>query len=201
MSGDFFAVARRQRACRSFADRPVDDAAIESMLEAATWAPSAENSQPWEFIVVRSAESRATLSDLARRAWEGGAADFERERLSPSVFSDVEEGMTGGFATAPVWIVVCGDEHRTLPTTIPESTLPAVQNLLLAATALGLGTTLTTIVTAFRDELAALLELPDHLVPVAAIPVGHPAKTMRLSSRTPAAERTHLDRYSPKFGA
>jgi len=64
---DFFAVVNRQRACRDFSERAVDDALVERVLEAATFAPSAENRQPWVFVVVRDAGMRAQIHELARR--------------------------------------------------------------------------------------------------------------------------------------
>ena len=66
---------------------------------------------------------------------------------------------------------------------------------MLAATALGLGSALTTITVGFRDELRALLELPDHVVPVAVVPLGHPARALGPPRREPFASHTHRDHY------
>ncbi|MDQ1466610.1 MAG: hypothetical protein QOH10_1025, partial [Actinomycetota bacterium] len=60
----FFAVVHRQRACRVFSDDPVDDDLLARVLDAATFAPSAENRQPWEFVVVRDPQTRAELGEL-----------------------------------------------------------------------------------------------------------------------------------------
>ena len=87
------------------------------------------------------------------------------------MLADVDHGATGGIANAPVNIIVCADVQRGLEATIPSSIFPAVQNLLLAATALGLGSALTTITTGFRSEMQALLALPDHVRPVALVPI------------------------------
>ena len=59
MTDDFFAIAARQRACRAFSNAPVDDDDIARILAAAAHAPSAENRQPWEFVVVRDERLRA----------------------------------------------------------------------------------------------------------------------------------------------
>jgi nitroreductase len=189
------AVMARQRACRSFTGTPVGDDTILRLLRAATFAPSAENRQPWEFVVVRDAAARRALADLVRRAWEGGARDAERRRLAPDLFADVDHGMTQGFATAPAWIVACADHERGLPATAASSLFPAVQNILLGATALGLGCALTTIATAFTPELQALLGLPGHVVPMAAIPLGEPARRLGPPQREPAEQHTHRERY------
>jgi nitroreductase len=195
MSDDFFAVVNRQRACRTFSDAAVYDPEIASLLEAATYAPSAENRQPWEFIVVRDGEARAAIGDLTRRAWESHGRAFSETRLEPKLLADVDAGATGGIAGAPVHIVVCADVERGLEVTVASSIFPAVQNLLLAATALGLGSALTTITTSFRAELAALLSLPAHVVPVAVIPIGRPTKELGRPRREPFERHTHREHY------
>ena len=57
---------------------------------------------------------RQAIAEVARRAWLGGAREMERDRLPPALFADVDHGMTHGFGTAPVWIVVCADNERGL---------------------------------------------------------------------------------------
>jgi nitroreductase len=196
MSDSFFDVVARQRACRSFSKEPVADDTIARVLSAATFAPSAENKQPWEFVVVRDGATRAAIGDLSRRAWEARGRAFSEARLTPGMLADVDRGATGGVADAPVNIVVCADVQRGLEATIPSSIFPATQNLLLAATALGLGSALTTITTGFRAEMQQILELPDHVWPIALVPLGHPARPLGPPRRGPFAERTHRDRYN-----
>ena len=199
MSDDFFAVVSRQRAYRAFAAEDVEDALIEQLLAAATFAPSAENRQPWEFVVVRDPDTRARIGGLSRRAWETHGRAFSESRLSPGMLADVDRGATGGVADAPVNIVVCADVHRGLEATIASSIFPAVQNLLLAATALGLGSALTTITAGFRAEMQDILGLPEHVRPVALVPVGHPERPLGRPRREPFGEHTHRDRYGRRW--
>lgn len=195
-SNELFDVVHRQRACRDFSDRPVDDDDIARVLDAATFAPSAENRQPWVFIVVRDDAARSTIHELSLRAWEGGGREFSATRLPASLLADVDHGIAGGgYRAAPVLVVVVADTERGHPATVGSSIFPATQNLLLAATALGLGSALTTITTAFADELRELLTLPTHLVPQAVVPLGHPARALGPPRREPFAEHTHRDRY------
>jgi nitroreductase len=202
MSGDdFFAVVHAQRACRAFADTPVRDAELARLLEAAVRAPSAENKQPWEFVVVRDATQRAAIGALMARAWETVGRDFSRDRLSPGMLAEVEGGATGGIAAAPVHIVVGADTHRGLDATVAESIYPAVQNLLLAATASGLGAALTTIALGYADELRALVAFPRHVRPMAVVPVGYPARPLGPSRRDPFGMHTHRDRYGEPWDA
>jgi nitroreductase len=103
--------------------------------------------------------------------------------------------MTGGFATAPVMIVVAGDSRRGFKQTLPSSVFPAVQNLLLAATALGLGSALTTIATVSASDLAPLVELPEHIIPLAVVPIGWPVRALGPPKRDPFDDHTHRETY------
>ncbi len=192
---EFFAVVHAQRACREFTDDPVPDELVGRVLDAATFAPSAENKQPWEFVVVRDAEARARIGELTRRAWDARGREFSRDRLSPALFAEVDRGATGGASDAPVLVVVAADTSRGLAVSVPSSIFPAVQNLLLAAGALGLGSALTTITTAYADELRAAVGLPEHVVPVAVIPLGVPARPLGPPVRNPFTAHTHRERY------
>jgi nitroreductase len=196
VSEEVFDVIRRQRACRDFSHRPVEEDDVARVLEAATYAPSAENGQPWVFVVVRDDATRAQIHDMTLRAWQGGARAGAALRLEGSLLADVDHGIAGGgYRTAPVLVVVAADTERGFPSTVGSSIFPAIQNLLLAATALGLGSALTTITTAFADELRDLLGLPAHIAPQAVVPLGHPARPLGLSRREPFAEHAHRDRF------
>jgi nitroreductase len=197
---DFFEVVTTQRAARAFTADEVDDAQVSQILTAATHAPSAENSQPFVFIVVRDPGTRAAIGALTERLWDGGARALEESRLSPSFLQEVDQGARGGIAAAPVLIVVCGDTRLTYAVAMDASIFPAVQNLLLAAHALGLGSTLTTLPVLGGAELSALLDLPDEVVPVAVIPLGQLARPLGPPKRQPLHQKAHLDRYGTPFG-
>jgi len=192
---DFFDVVLSQRACRSFTDEPVPHEVIERVLTAATHAPSAENTQPWAFVVVEDPVMRARIGELTRRAWDEGGRAFSAGRLTPAMLAEVEEGARGGVSAAPVLIVVCGDTSRCVPAVLEASVWPAVQNLLLAAAASGLGSALTTLATRFGDELRQVLALPDQVRAMAVVPLGHPASKLGPPKRVPLAERAHRERY------
>jgi nitroreductase len=192
---DLFAVVGRQRAYREFSDQPVTDEQLAPLLDAATHAPSAENRQPWEFVIVRDPATRAAIGDLTRRAWEAHGRAFSEKRLTPRLLAEVESGATGGIAAAPVQVVVCADLERGLDATVASSIFPAVQNLLLAATASGLGSALTTLTTAYAGELRALIALPETVVPVVVVPVGWPARPLGPPRREPFADHTHREQY------
>lgn len=188
-------VLRRQRACRSFTDEPVDDATVTTLLELATRAPSAQNLQPWQFVVVRDPERRRRVWALAARVWEMGGADASRGTVPEKMHADVAQGVTEGFAGAPVTVVVGFDTARSDRGTMASSIWPAVQNLLIAATAHGLGSALTTIATFLGDDLRAEVGLPTTVEPVAVIPLGYPAVPLGSSRREPVEDHAHREEY------
>ncbi len=116
-----------QRAIRSFdTSRPVDDATVETLLRCATYAPSGGNRQTWRFIVLRDAAIKAELTQVYG---EEAQKYLGRPLEGQTLWTDV-----------PVLIVACSEKGGGGP-----SIFPAVQNLLLAARALGLGSVLTTL--------------------------------------------------------
>jgi nitroreductase len=193
--GELADVVTRQRACRSFSDEPVDDPLVERCLRLATHAPSAENRQPWVFVVVRDLERRRRLGEVIAAVWRGGARRISEARLDAPFLAEVDRGAEGGIAGAPVLVVVCGDASTSFEATLPSSIYPAVQNLLLAATDAGLGSAMTTLGTSSAAELRELLALPEHLVPMAIVPLGFPAAPLGPPRRIPVAERTHREQY------
>jgi nitroreductase len=191
----FFDTVLRQRACRQFDDRPVDDDLIEQCLRAATHAPSAENLQPWVFVVVRDPGLRAEIGALTRLAWRQGGRQHSEGRLPETLLREVDRGAEGGIGAAPLIVVVCGDTGIGLESTLASSVYPATQNLLLSATALGLGSAMTTLATLFTDELRVLLELPSSVRPMAVVPIGWPVRPPGPPKRLPLDQRAHRDRY------
>jgi nitroreductase len=144
---------------------------------------------------VRDRDLRSRIGDLTRDAWEGGARRFSEGRLSPSMLADVGRGASGGIAVAPVIVVVCADTTATPPGALDASIWPAVQNLLLAAGALGFGSALTTLATFREAGLRSLLHLPDTLRPMAVVPIGVPARPLRPGRRRPLDEVVSRDVY------
>ncbi len=196
---NFFEVVLHQRACRHFSDRPVDESLVELCLRAATHAPSAENLQPWEFVVVRDPGLRAAIGDLTRQAWQGGGRQHSEGRLAPGLLEDVKHGAEGGIASAPVLVVVGGNAAVALEATLASSVFPAVQNLLLAASALGLGSAMTTLATVLGDRLRDLLAMPPAVRPMAVVPLGWPATPLGPPTRRPVSERAHRDRFGTRW--
>lgn len=209
---DFFEVVSTQRAIRRFRPDPVPDALLHRVLEAATRAPSARGAEPWAFVVVRDAARRAEIARLYRAAWDAGeaftaATDADRDVKESPHYARMIRGaaaLARTLADVPVLVVCCLDHARLgpiadgrgglrAPAAAYASILPAVQNLLLAARALGLGTTLTTLHRAFETELRTALALPAAIEPVVVVPLGFPADRFGPTRRRPLAEVAFLD--------
>jgi nitroreductase len=169
---------------RYLSPTPIDDDVIRALLDAAIRGPSGGNSQRWAWIVVRNETTKAKIADLYRDSWTKTYASRRAQILA----ADDENGMSARtfraadhLAThleeAPVWIfpVLLGAAKSTNPR-LGSSIYGAVQHLILAARAYGIGATLTTLHTAHEQEVRRLLNLPDTALTMALIPLGYPAK-------------------------
>jgi nitroreductase len=148
------------------------------------------------FVVVRDEATRLQLIELTQRVWNAGAREQSMARLDAKLAADVDGAIESGFGGAPVVVVVAADTTSGVhPRAVASSIFPAVQNLLLAASALGYGSALTTLTAAAGDDLRSIVELPAHITPMAVVPLGRPARSLGPPRRRAAAESTHRDRY------
>ncbi len=204
-----FDAIHTQRAIRRFTDQPVSEEAVNRILEAAIRAPSGRNTQPWRFIVIRDADTKEKIGDYYRRACE--EAGIGREPI-PGLSKKVNDSVTHlafHMGDVPVLILACyeflNNEDAVGPSTLltGSSIYPAVQNLLLAARSLGLGTSLTTVHSMFENEIKDLLGIPQNVQTAALIPLGYPAPDERFggSRRKPIAEVAHFERWSSTPGS
>ena len=186
-----------QRATRHFSDRPVSEADLDTILNAAIRAPSGGNRQPWRFLVIRDREIKRQLGEWYLDAWMASVEESMRSQEAYRSGEDLAKGM----ADIPVVMLVCIDKSvglsGPLAVTQGSSVYPAVQNLLLTARSLGLGTVLTTLHTLHEREIKDLLHIPDNVDTAALIPLGYPAEGERFggSRRRPVEEVTYFDRW------
>ena len=186
----------------SFLSDPVPPAALEQVLGAATRGPSGANLQPWRFVVVREPARRQEIAALYADAWARYASATTRvagQLLGRNGARGLATGahLAHTLADVPVLIVVCmagpprqlqlRDEHGQLldAGSLYASVFPAVQNLMLAATALGPAIRLTTVHRIREAELKACLGIPDDIETVALVPLGYPAFRHRRRPRLP----------------
>jgi nitroreductase len=171
---DVFEAIKGRRSVRAFrSDEDVSEEIVDGLIDAARWAPSAGNIQPWEFVIVRRSEIKRRLAEAA----------YDQ--------SFIEE--------APVVIVVCADEHRSSKRYgergktlfCLQDTAAAIQNILLAAYSLGLGTCW---VGAFKEgEASRILSIPPGSRPAALIPLGYPSEVPSPRSRRSVDQTVHYE--------
>jgi nitroreductase len=181
-------LASRQRAIRKIdPTRDVDDSLIEQVLEVGTHAPSGGNRQQYRFIVIRDAEVRRRLAEIY-------------DDIANARYGNPDSRTT--WSQVPVLIAVCseyqappGAGDRSARAAQVASVLPAVQNMLLAITALGLGSVLTTLWMDEEAQVKQILGLPDDAEVHAILPVGWPDRRYGRNHRRPIAEGTYRDRW------
>ena len=194
---DFFELAHRQRAHRFLEPDHVPEADIERILDAAIRAPSAQNTQPWQFVVVQDPQVRQMIANATREAWIGFAREYSRPEVDTYQWTDTDTWAMEALGDAPVIIVVCGDTQAMDVGLLGSSIFPAAQNILLGALALGYGSLLSTLPT--FGPVGELLGLPANLIPMAVIPIGRPARRLGPPKRVPFADKTHRDRFGQSW--
>lgn len=174
---DIIECIKTRQETRAFRNDSVSETLINELLEIAVQAPSAGNTQDWEFIVVRQQKTKETLAQAAH------GQDF--------------------IAQAAVIIIVCSNMERIQETYGTrglelysiQDTAAASQNLLLASHSKGLGTCW---VGSFDEkEVQNVLELPDHILPMALIPIGYPAAKTKKPDRRPLNQFVHFEKFNP----
>lgn len=175
---DVFEAIKDRRSVRAFKPDPVSDGLLNTVLEAAQWAPSAGNRQARDFIVVKDAETKRRLC---------------RAALDQHFIEQ-----------APVDVVVCANQRRSARRYGDRGerlyclldAAASTQNLLLAVHALGLGACW---ISAFRDEqVVETLNLPRWVRPIAIIPIGYPAEKPRPTPRIRLEQLLHKESYETK---
>ena len=201
-----FDAMRTMRAMRRLRTDPVPDELIREIIEAGTCAPSGGDTQHWRFIVVKDPEIKKQLQIRYKRAFEDlkdrfyaappppGKTEAQKQRMMAA-----RDHLTEHFHEAPVLIVCClvGDSGSGVGA--GASIYPAVQNMLLAARALGLGATLTNRHLLYEKEVDQILGLPKDARTFAIIPLGYPLGNFGPLSRAPMEQVTFLDRWGVKF--
>ena len=174
---EFFEVVYSRRSIRKFLDRDVEDEKIIKILDAARWAPSGGNIQPWRFIVVKDRKLIKLIKDFA-------------------------PGMIG---EPPVLIVVCSDRREAYEKggvlgrdylSIVDCAM-ATENMLLAAKALGLG---SCVIRSFNPKaVKEILELPEPVEPELLVAIGYPAEEPSPPPRKELKEITYINRYGVRW--
>jgi len=207
---DLFEAIHSMRAMRRLKPDPVPDESIRKIIAAGLCAPSGGDVQHWRFIVVKDPEIKQQIQLRYKKALDQllpryraappppGKTEAQKHRMLDAVVY-----LTEHFHEAPVLIVCClvGDMATAigLPKMSGASIYPAVQNMLLAARGLGLGSTLTTRHLLFEKEVNNVLGLPENAQTFAILPIGHPMGKLGPVSRQPVEEVTFQDRWGKAY--
>jgi nitroreductase len=217
------------RALRRFKPDPVPDEIIARILDAAIRAPSASNDQNWAFVVVKDPERRRRVAQVYRKVAEGirplleklyeqpqagrATPDASLRKLGDSVIH-LHENMH----VPPVLLVACLkplppyweginvsgeilEGMKAMERFTASSIYPAVQNIILACRAFGLGTVLTTLHAILEDEVKAVLEIPKEVQTWALMPIGYPVDKFGPVKRKPINEIAFQDRWGSPWPA
>ena len=196
------------RSIRRFWPDPIPDDLLRTVLEAATWAPSGSNTQNWRLLVIRDPEQRRQIGEIYRK---GFFTFYPRERLEAEADPSRQRIMTGAVYLAdtlgtepPVLVMFCQNSPRGESLNSPSGRNPwtrgssiylAVQNLLLAARASGLGGCLTTVHLFYEAEAKAVLGIPEYVDTFALVPLGYPRDRFGPLRRKPVEDVTFLDTW------
>jgi nitroreductase len=193
---------RSTRAIRRLRPDPVPRALIRKVCEAATFAPSGGNRQPWIFVAVTEPDRRAFVADRYLRAFRAYIAPaFSKAEADPDFPPPRLRNMKAALYLAehlhevPVHLFVAGWTRRGEPQV--QALFPAIQNILLACRAVGLGASLTTVHRACGEEIDAFLGLDPKTPSCALLPIGWPLGRYGCPPRDPVDSKLHFERYEP----
>jgi F420 biosynthesis protein FbiB-like protein len=196
---------KKRRSVRKYLARPVPQKAIEEVLVAAGWAPSAHNAQPWRFIILADALVKRELAEAMAESW---AADIAKDGLT--IEPEKLKLRVERFATAPVLILACltmdgmdnfSDEKRQKceRDLAMQSLAAALENMLLAAHAKGLGACWFCAPGFCKETVRRVLKIPDGVEPEGLIAMGYPAEEPPVPSKKPIGDYCFRDKWGIKF--
>ncbi|MBA4397537.1 MAG: nitroreductase [Syntrophus sp. (in: bacteria)] len=189
---DVFTAIKERRSCRKFLPDAVGEDLIEKILEAAVWAPSPANNQPWDFIVITSPDIKKTIHDES--------VACKKKIYEKSGWGWVDKYQAGFLLEAPVLIAVIGDSEKTgahkflggTEETYQHGCAAAIQNMLLAAHAQGLGSLWFTLFD--RQAMKKTLGIDPPREPLALVCIGRAAGSAPQTPRKDAKDKTRYIR-------
>jgi len=194
-----FEVLYTSRALRRFKPDPVPEEIVFQLVDAAIRAPTGHNKQDWRFVVVTDADAKRRMQEWSERAWKAAFAEYQTDesidalprtqRLSIRGVKDLAHNL----ADVPLIIVVTG--LRGSHSSPGGSHFPAVQNMLLAARALGLGGSIFNLPMVGQGRLYELLGVPETNEIYCVVPIGYPTDKPGPLSRKPVKKVAYVNRF------
>jgi F420 biosynthesis protein FbiB-like protein len=203
---DLLETIKGRRSVRKYLPRQVSHKLVEEVLEAAGWAPSAHNAQPYQFIILEDAQIKQELADAMAQVW---AEDLSKDGLT--IDANKRREKIERFAKAPTLILACitgidglpkySDERRRIciHDLAVQSLGAAIENLLLAAHARSLGACWYSAPCFCKDTVRETLKIPDSVEPQALVTLGYPAESPLKPPKKKLAEYCFVDEWGRKF--
>ncbi|MGH7828760.1 MAG: nitroreductase family protein [Candidatus Binatia bacterium] len=193
-------ITKKRRSVRAYKTGKVTGKQLETILEAARWAPSGANTQPWEFVVTRDREKMKRVREIFYEEWK------QRKLEDPVNYKGLTKYYVGD---ASVLLLVCGDSRTMqvyLTTRRPAdreklfqaSVASAVENMMLVAASMGFGTVWVSVREEVEPELRALFKVPQALRLLWIVPIGHARFWPGAKPRRKIADFTHYESYDAK---
>lgn len=206
---DLFETMETCRAMRRLKPDPVPDDLIERILHAGTCAPSGGNAQKWRFLVLKDRKTKDAVAIWYKKAYDEVIGPRYASVAPPPGVSkekfkrqhEAVEYLTNHFAEAPIWIVACLEDGANPGPSAGASIYPAVQNMVLACRAVGLGTTLTNRHMMFQKEVDKALGLPEGVHSYAILPIGWPMGKFGPVKRAPLGDVVYQERWGQPYRA
>ena len=210
-----------QKSIRRYTDEPVTEDEILQCLRAAIQAPNGGNSQPWQWLVVTDADKRRRIGEIYKRAWDRYWPAITRDAELPDSEEERERGMRTArsaihlsehMGEAPAMVMLLGQaEYKNFQLmdddgpvdighTYYTSLVPALQNFMLAARSLGIGTCLTTLFRVHQDDIRAVCGIPDEYEIEALVPMGRPCGNFGVAPRNPVETVTSWETFGAYRG-
>ncbi len=205
--GHIIDAIKERRSIRKYSSRPVSTEILSEILEAAQWAPSAHNAQPWRFIVLIDDSSKRELAEAMAAAL---VADLRGDGVAAETRASIGKASVDRFTRAPVLVVACltmndmvqfGDKRRQEGERglAVQSLGAAVQNMLLAAHSNGLGACWFCAPAFCKEAVRKALKIPEEVEPQALIALGYPAEKPSAPRRKRLDNYSYLDRWGKKL--
>jgi nitroreductase len=211
---DIYQAMSTLRAVRRLRPDPIPDETLERILQAAAWAPSGGNVQPWRVVVVRDAATRSALGKLYKPQWEKYSAEVRQSldtlsdeaRVKSERMFAAADHLGNHLGDAPAILVFCFNPDRMEITDAGMDrasvvgggcVYPAVQNAMLACCAEAIGCVLTTLLCYEETAIKSLLDIPEDWYTCAFMPIGYPVLGGHGPiSRSPVNKLAFADRWS-----
>ena len=193
-------IIQRRRSVRVYKSGKVSNKQLETILEAARWAPSGANTQPWEFVITRDRKKMKRVREIYSNEWK------QRKLEDPVHYKGLKKDYVGDVS---VLVLVCGDARtkQVYLTTrqaadreklFQASIANAVQQMMLAAASMNLGTVWVSVREEVEPELRELFQVPEVLRLLWVVPIGHARSWPRAKPRRSITAFTHFEVYDRK---